>query len=81
MTDIEIKEEVMRECGLLDGRYSFTEENEIKEAMRKYHQAKLNLLTTTVATKVLPKRLSNNAYIHANRKSYAEYLIWWDRQV
>jgi hypothetical protein len=44
MTDNEIKEDCLQEAGIDLGRYSHTELTEIKDALRRYHQAKLKLL-------------------------------------
>jgi hypothetical protein len=48
MTDNEIKEECLKEAGIDLGRYSHSELTEIKDAFRRYHNAKLNLLTIPV---------------------------------
>ena len=44
MTDNEIKEDCLQEAGIDLGRYSHTELTEIKDALRRYHNAKLKLL-------------------------------------
>lgn len=44
MTDNELKENCLQEAGIDLGRYSHTELNEIKDALRRYHQSKLKLL-------------------------------------
>tara|TARA_R110000822_G_scaffold7553_15_gene30946 strand:+ start:704 stop:997 length:294 start_codon:yes stop_codon:yes gene_type:complete len=44
MTDNEIKEDCLQEAGIDLGRYSHKELTEIKDALRRYHQAKLKLL-------------------------------------
>ena len=44
MTDNEIKEDCLKEAGIDLGRYSHTEMTEIKDALRRYLQAKLKLL-------------------------------------
>tara|TARA_R110000744_G_scaffold331385_2_gene436848 strand:+ start:76 stop:255 length:180 start_codon:yes stop_codon:yes gene_type:complete len=44
MTDNELKEDCLQEAGIDLGRYSHTELTEIKDALRRYHQAKLKLL-------------------------------------
>jgi hypothetical protein len=45
MTDNEIKEDCLQEAGIDSGRYSHKELTEIKDALRRYHQAKLKLLS------------------------------------
>ena len=45
MTDNEIKENCLQEAGIDLGRYSHTELTEIKDALRRYHNAKLKLLS------------------------------------
>ena len=44
MTDNEIKEDCLQEAGIDLGRYSHSELNEIKDALRRYHNTKLKLL-------------------------------------
>ncbi len=44
MTDNELKEHCLREAGIDLGRYSHTELTEIKDALHRYHNAKLKLL-------------------------------------
>ncbi len=53
MTDNEIKEDCLQEAGIDLGRYSHTEMTEMKDALRRYHQAKLKLLG--IADVVVPK--------------------------
>jgi histidinol-phosphate/aromatic aminotransferase/cobyric acid decarboxylase-like protein len=43
MTDNEIKEDCLQEAGIDLGRYSHKELTEIKDALRRYHNAKLKL--------------------------------------
>jgi len=45
MTDDEIKEDCLIKSGIDLGRCSYTELTQIKDALRRYSQAKLNLLT------------------------------------
>ena len=45
MTDNEIKEDCLQEAGIDLGRYSHTELTEIKDALRRYHNTKLKLLS------------------------------------
>jgi hypothetical protein len=45
MTDNEIKENCLQEAGIDLCRYSYKELNEIKDALRRYHDAKLKLLS------------------------------------
>ena len=47
MNDDEIKQECLRESGIDLGRYSYTEITEIKDALRRYLNAKLKLLSRT----------------------------------
>jgi hypothetical protein len=56
MTDDEIKEDCLTEAGIDLGRYSYTELTQIKDALRRYSQAKLNLLTIPVVVKSLPNK-------------------------
>jgi hypothetical protein len=51
MTDNEIKEECLKEAGINLGRYSYSELTEIKDALRRYHNAKLKLLGISVVSK------------------------------
>ena len=44
MTDNEIKEDCLQEAGIDLGRYSHSELNEIKDALRRYNNTKLKLL-------------------------------------
>ena len=48
MTDDEIKEDCLMKAGIDLGRYSYTEMTQIKDALRRYTQAKLKLLTIPV---------------------------------
>jgi len=45
MTDNEIKEDCLQEVGIDLGRYSYNEMAQIKDALRRYHNAKLKLLS------------------------------------
>jgi hypothetical protein len=45
MTDNEIKEDCLQEAGIDLGRYSYNEMAQIKDALRRYHNAKLKLLS------------------------------------
>lgn len=45
MTDIELKEQCLQEVGVDLERYSYNELNLIKDALRRYHNAKLKLLS------------------------------------
>ena len=45
MTDNEIKEYCLQEAGIDLGRYSYKELTEIKDALRRYHNTKLKLLS------------------------------------
>jgi len=45
MTDNEIKEDCLQEAGIDLGRYSYNEMDQIKDALRRYHNAKLKLLS------------------------------------
>jgi hypothetical protein len=45
MTDNEIKEDCLQEAGIDLGRYSYNEMAQIKDALRRYHSAKLKLLS------------------------------------
>jgi NADH pyrophosphatase NudC (nudix superfamily) len=45
MTDNELKEHCLQEAGIDLGRYSYNELNVIKDALRRYHNAKLKLLS------------------------------------
>ena len=45
MTDNELKENCLQEAGIDLGRYSYNELNLIKDALRRYHNAKLKLLS------------------------------------
>ena len=51
MTSNEIKEECLKEAGIDLGRYSHSELTEIKDALRRYHNAKLKLLGIAVVNK------------------------------
>jgi len=60
MTDNELKEYCLQEAGIDLGRYSYNELNAIKDALRRYHNAKLKLLSiddvsssTDLLTKIL----------------------------
>lgn len=44
MTGNEIKEDCLQEAGVDLGRYSYKEMTQIKDALRRYHSAKLKLL-------------------------------------
>ena len=44
MTDNEIKEDCLQQAGIDLGRYGYKELTEIKDALRRYHNAKLKLL-------------------------------------
>lgn len=44
MTDNELKEHCLKEAGIDLGMYSYNELNVIKDALRRYHNAKLKLL-------------------------------------
>jgi len=46
MTDNEIKEDCLQEAGIDLGRYSHKELTQIKDALRRYHNAKLKLIST-----------------------------------
>jgi len=45
MTDNELKEHCIQKAGIDLGRYSYNELNLIKDALRRYHNAKLKLLS------------------------------------
>lgn len=45
MTDNELKEDCLQEAGVDLGRYSYTQMTQIKDALRRYHNAKLKLLS------------------------------------
>ena len=45
MTDDELKEHCLQESGIDLGRYSYNELNIIKDALRRYHNAKLKLFS------------------------------------
>lgn len=45
MTDNELKEHCLQEAGIDLGRYSYNELSVIKDALRRYHNAKLKLLS------------------------------------
>ena len=45
MTDNELKEHCLQEAGIDLGRYSYTQLTEIKDALRRYHNTKLKLLS------------------------------------
>lgn len=45
MTDNELKEHCLQEAGIDLGRYSYNELNVIKDALRRYHNVKLKLLS------------------------------------
>jgi hypothetical protein len=55
MTDNEIKENCLQEAGIDLGRYSHTEMTQIKDALRRYHNAKLKLLSIADVSGSLPK--------------------------
>lgn len=54
MTDNEIKEDCLKEAGIGLGKYSYTELTEIKDALRRYHNAKLKLLSIADVSGALP---------------------------
>jgi hypothetical protein len=54
MTDNEIKEDCLQEAGIDLGRYSHTELTEIKDALRRYHNTKLKLLSIADVSGSLP---------------------------
>lgn len=63
MIDNELKEHCLQEAGIDLGRYSYNELNVIKDALRRYHNAKLKLLSIDDGSGLACK-CGNQIFIH-----------------
>ena len=49
-------------------------------AMEEYANEKLRLHNVSQQRELLPKRLSNRAYVNAKKMRYEDFVKWWDEQ-
>jgi len=72
MIDNELKEHCLQEAGIDLGRYSYNELNVIKDALRRYHNAKLKLLSIDDGSGSLQINW-DDVYEEANHRSPAAF--------
>lgn len=72
MTDNELKEDCLQEAGIDLGRYSYDELTNIKDALRRYSNAKLKLLGIADVVGSKPTRYEKNNLPLEIRYAYNE---------